>query len=76
MIEMPTQNITTCTFGGADLKTLYVTTAAAGAPPSDRFAGGLFAISTDVRGQRENRFHVFASEQGAHTSFEADARIG
>lgn len=61
VIEMPTQNITTCTFGGADLSTLYVTTAAAGAPPSDRFAGGLFAIQTGVKGQPENPFRIFGS---------------
>jgi sugar lactone lactonase YvrE len=56
VIEMPTQNITTCTFGGADRTTLYVTTASAEAPPGDRWAGGLFAIQTDIRGQPENRF--------------------
>lgn len=39
VIEMPVQNITTCIFGGPDRKTLYVTTEAAGAPPSDRLAG-------------------------------------
>jgi len=56
VIEMPVKNITTCTFGGADLKTLYVTTARAEAPPSDRLAGGLYAIATNVAGQPENRF--------------------
>ena len=43
VIEMPVKNITTCTFGGADLKTLYVTTAAS---PNQRLAGGLFAIQS------------------------------
>jgi sugar lactone lactonase YvrE len=56
VIEMPVQNITTCTFGGVDRKTLYVTTAAAEAPPGDRLAGSLFAIETTVSGQPENRF--------------------
>ena len=59
VVEMPVQNITTCTFGGADLTTLFVTTARADAPPGDRLAGSLFAIKTEVRGQPENHlcFH-------------------
>jgi sugar lactone lactonase YvrE len=56
IVEMPTANITNCTFGGDGLKTLYITTAAFGASPGDRFAGGLFAMQTDVAGQTENRF--------------------
>jgi sugar lactone lactonase YvrE len=58
VIEMPAVNITNCTFGGPDLRTLYVTSAALGAPPEDRLAGSVFAVSTDVAGQRENRFLV------------------
>jgi sugar lactone lactonase YvrE len=58
IVEMPTPNITTCTFGGADLRTLYITTAAAGAKPGDRFAGGLFTLETETQGQPENRFSV------------------
>jgi sugar lactone lactonase YvrE len=61
VIEMPVQNITTCIFGGTDRKTLYATTAAAGAPASDRLAGGLYAIQTTVTGLPENRFCVFGS---------------
>jgi sugar lactone lactonase YvrE len=56
VIEMPVKNITTCTFGGRDNKTLYITTAAAGAPPSERLAGSLFTIETEIAGQPENRF--------------------
>jgi sugar lactone lactonase YvrE len=56
---MPVQNITTCTFGGADRKTLYVTTAKADAPAGDRLAGGLYAIPTEVVGQAENSFRAF-----------------
>jgi sugar lactone lactonase YvrE len=59
VVEMPVQNITTCTFGGTDRKTLYVTTAAIEAPLADRLAGGLFAIRTEVPGQPENRFAIF-----------------
>ena len=58
VVEMPVKNITTCTFGGADLQTLFVTTASAEAPRGDRLAGSLFAIRTDVKGQPENRFSL------------------
>jgi sugar lactone lactonase YvrE len=57
VVEMPVQNITTCTFGGPDLKTLYITTASFDAP-GNRFAGGLFALRTNVAGQAENTFRT------------------
>ncbi|ANK76284.1 MULTISPECIES: SMP-30/gluconolactonase/LRE family protein [Ensifer] len=53
-IDMPITNITTCTFGGADLKTLYITTAGAG--PAERLAGSLYAMRVTVAGMPENRF--------------------
>ncbi len=59
IIEMPVKNITTCTFGGADLTTLFVTTASAAAPRGDRLAGSLFSIQTEVRGQPENHFRFY-----------------
>lgn len=59
VIEMPVKNITTCTFGGSDLRTLYVTTASLEAAPSDRLAGGLYAIECGVCGQPENQFRIF-----------------
>jgi sugar lactone lactonase YvrE len=58
VIEMPVKNVTTCTFGGTNLKTLYVTTARVESPASDRLAGSLFAIETSVAGQPENRFRA------------------
>jgi len=63
VVEMPVQNITTCTFGGADLTTLFVTTASAEAPRGDRLAGSLFSVQTDVRGQPENCFRYFGRTQ-------------
>lgn len=53
-IDMPVTNVTTCTFGGADLKTLYITTAGAG--PAERLAGSLYAMRVAVAGMPENRF--------------------
>lgn len=60
VVEMPVKNITTCTFGGMDRKTLYVTTACIEAPPGDRLAGGLYTIQSAVSGQPENKFHICA----------------
>lgn len=58
IVEMPVKNITTCTFGGPNRKTLYVTTARIEAPAGDRLAGSLYAIATDVAGQPECRFRA------------------
>lgn len=58
VVDMPVRNVTSCAFGGADLRTLYITTACNDAAPGDRLAGGLFALHTDIPGQRENRFSV------------------
>ena len=60
IVQLPVPRATDCTFGGTDLKTLYVTTARetmtvdqlAGAPLS----GSLFAIDCDVRGLPSNSF--------------------
>lgn len=57
VIEMPTRNVTNCTFGGAGLDILYVTTAAS-PDRGDRLAGSLFAMKTSVRGLPENRFRI------------------
>jgi sugar lactone lactonase YvrE len=62
VVEMPVKNITTCVFGGADLGTLFVTTASAQAAAGDRLAGSLFAIQTGVRGQAENRFGFYGKK--------------
>jgi sugar lactone lactonase YvrE len=59
VIDFPVENVTTCTFGGLDGATLYITTARSDSAPHDRLAGGLFAIQTDVAGQAENRFAAF-----------------
>ena len=59
VIEMPVSNLTTCTFGGADLTTLFITTAASGAPAGERLAGSLYMLETSVAGQPENRFRYF-----------------
>jgi sugar lactone lactonase YvrE len=63
VIEMPVQNITTCAFGGADRKTLHITTARIEAPPGDQLAGSLFTLRTESVGQAENRFAFFGARR-------------
>ena len=63
VVDMPVQNITTCTFGGSGLTTLFVTTASADSPRGDRLAGSLFSIQTNILGQPENRFCFFGRGQ-------------
>ena len=58
IIEMPVRNVTTCTFGGPDLKMLFITTASIVSPPGDRLAGSLFALDVEVPGLPENRFLI------------------
>jgi sugar lactone lactonase YvrE len=50
VLDVPARNITTCAFGGEDLATLYITTAAMMTDASDRLAGSLFAYAADAPG--------------------------
>lgn len=58
VVEMPVQNVTTCIFGGQDLKTLFITTASILSPPGNRLAGSLFTLEVAVPGMAENKFHL------------------
>jgi len=59
-IPIPAPNVTSCAFGGPELRTLYVTTAAKGLDAEARaaapLAGGLFEIPMDVAGLPAHRF--------------------
>jgi D-xylonolactonase len=59
-IHMPCSQVTSCTFGGTGLTTLYVTTAADGLSErqlrDEPLAGGLFAVEMNVPGVPANRF--------------------
>ena len=58
-VRLPTANITACAFGGAELDTLYVTSAGGpGGSPADGSdpAGGLFSLRPGVRGVPAFRF--------------------
>jgi sugar lactone lactonase YvrE len=59
VIEAPVANPTNCAFGGADGKTLYVTSAGPEPGKWERFGGCLFIIETSVAGIPDNRFACF-----------------
>ncbi len=58
--ELPVSNVSSCTFGGPDLRTLFITTAWEGMSETQRqaepLAGGVFALRTDVPGQPVHLF--------------------
>lgn len=58
VIEMPVRNITTLTFGGEDLKTMYITSAGIEHHPGERLAGSLWRIRCDVAGLPEHQVRV------------------
>ena len=58
VVEMPVKNITSCAFGGEDLRTLFITTASVSGEPNETFAGAVFALDLSVRGLPENRFRI------------------
>jgi L-arabinonolactonase len=59
-IFLPCRRVTMCAFGGADLRTLYITTARDGADAgelsAEPLAGGLFAADAGVAGLPEPRW--------------------
>ena len=55
VLPVPTAQVTKCAFGGDDLSTLYITTAARGHDPHiDPMAGHLFRVEAGVRGVPAN----------------------
>lgn len=60
VLQMPVPQPSSCTFGGEELATLYVTSAAIGMSAADLAkapdGGGLFALEVGVRGQKVARF--------------------
>jgi xylono-1,5-lactonase len=59
VIQMPVAQPTSCTFGGADLKRLFITSASTGIPESAAggdLAGAVFAVDLDVGGLPAARY--------------------
>jgi D-xylonolactonase len=59
-IALPTSHITSCTFGGSDLRTLYITSACSGLDAhqllTQPLAGALFCVEIDSTGLPANTF--------------------
>jgi xylono-1,5-lactonase len=59
-IDLPCSQVTSCAFGGAELRTLYITTASTGLSEQqlerEPLAGGLFALDLDIAGVPANLF--------------------
>lgn len=59
-IEVDAPHVTSCCFGGKDLKTLYITTARSGMSENNLklypHSGGLFCYKTDIGGFKVNSF--------------------
>lgn len=62
-IIIPCPHITSCAFGGNDLKTLYITTARIGLKPEELkkypFSGGVFSIKPGETGVKCNYFRTY-----------------
>jgi sugar lactone lactonase YvrE len=57
VVELPVSNVTACTFGGADLRTLFITTSRQGLDPDDQpDAGAVFRYDAGVRGAPQHAF--------------------
>ncbi|MFK4805899.1 SMP-30/gluconolactonase/LRE family protein [Microbacterium sp. ZW CA_36] len=55
-IPLPTANVTSCAFGGADRRTLYITTSRQGLADPEPEAGGLFTVETEFTGAPVHAF--------------------
>lgn len=59
-IEVPAHNVTSCAFGGPELKTLYITTASVDMTPDEKenypLAGSVFKVKTRVSGMPSTFF--------------------
>lgn len=54
IVPLPAKNPTTCAFGGANLETLYVTSART----AERLSGSVFALNPGTRGIPASRFRI------------------
>jgi sugar lactone lactonase YvrE len=56
VVELPTARPTACTFGGAHLDQLFITTSALNLDPAQTLAGAVFHVSPGVKGQAARTF--------------------
>lgn len=55
-IQLPVSQPTSCTFGGVEFKTLFITSASLGLARSEAEAGAVFAVDVDVGGRPAARY--------------------
>ena len=58
IVELPCTDVTTCTFGGPDLRRLYITSAMMRLHKGERLAGALFSLNCEAPGLPEHRYRV------------------
>jgi len=72
VVELPVAKVTSCTFGGSDLRDLYITTAAYELSPEDQkaqpAAGGIFRVRVGVPGLPTRRFPLPTSSPSSARS--------
>jgi sugar lactone lactonase YvrE len=57
VVDLPVSNVTACTFGGSELRTLFITTSRQGLGPADEpDAGAVFRYDASVRGAPQHAF--------------------
>jgi sugar lactone lactonase YvrE len=57
VVDLPVSKVTACTFGGPELRTLFITTSRQGLGPSDEpDAGAVFRYDASVRGAPQHAF--------------------
>ena len=57
VVELPVSNVTACTFGGPDLRTLFITTSRQGLDPDDQpDAGAVFRFDAGVSGAPQHAY--------------------
>ena len=61
-INLPTQNITNCAFGGQNNNELFITSATKGMNRADlkkfKYSGSLFSVKSNIRGIQQKKFNL------------------
>jgi len=55
-VTLRVPGVTSCSFGGANLGTLFITTADSGPAGVGAHTGVVYALATDTRGRESSRF--------------------
>ena len=63
-IELPTPKVTSCAFGGADMRSLFITTAGGSGTAEEGSAGGVFLARTSVGGLPSGRMRLADGKEG------------